>query len=149
MPPLIDAQVLLVIRLAMILTLYAFLGTVILVLWHDLKSQRYLLASRQTPLLTLSYEAPGDSQTFQFTIPEIFVGRDPACDCTLDDSTVSAQHARLTFHHNQWWIEDMGSRNGTYVNMKFVATPLVVTSGDELRLGQVRLTVMVGEEHLP
>jgi pSer/pThr/pTyr-binding forkhead associated (FHA) protein len=149
MLPLIDAQVLLVIRLAMILTLYAFLGTAIFVLWHDLKSQRYLLASRQTPLLTLSYEAPGDSQTFPFTIPEILVGRDPACDCTLDDSTVSAQHARLTFHHNQWWIEDMGSRNGTYVNMKFVATPLVVTSGDELRLGQVRLSVMVGEEHLP
>ncbi|MFU8774027.1 MAG: FHA domain-containing protein, partial [Anaerolineales bacterium] len=57
-----------------------------------------------------------------------------------------AQHARLSFHHNQWWIEDMGSKNGTFLNQQFVATPLVVTSGDELLFGQVRIIVMLGEE---
>jgi pSer/pThr/pTyr-binding forkhead associated (FHA) protein len=147
MAPLIDAQMLLIIRLAMILMLYAFLGVVILILWLDLKRQRFLLASRQTPLLTISYDTEEGLQKLKFSVPEILIGRDPACDFTLEDSTVSAQHARLSFHHNQWWIEDMGSRNGTYLNLKFVATPLVVTSGDELRLGQVRLIVMVGEEH--
>ncbi|MBE0409702.1 MAG: FHA domain-containing protein [Anaerolineales bacterium] len=130
----------------MVVSLYAFLGMVIFILWQELRSQRSLLANRQPPLLKLTHATPEGSQTFQYSIPEILIGREPACDCTLDDSTVSAQHARLSFHHNQWWIEDMGSKNGTFLNQQFVATPLVVTSGDELLFGQVRIIVMLGEE---
>lgn len=146
MAPLLNAQFLLVLRLALVISLYAFLCVAIFILWQDLKKQSRLLASRQTPQLTLVHKTSEGQQTLRFSIPEILIGRDLACDCTLDDSTISAQHARFSFHHNQWWIEDMGSRNGTYLNHQLVISPLVVTSRDEVRLGQVHLTVIIGEE---
>jgi hypothetical protein len=146
MSPPVDAQILLAMRLLMIISLYAFLGLAIFIMWRELKRQIIVLATRQTPMLSLLHKTPQGSKTLRFSVPEILIGREPACDYTLEDSTVSAQHARLSFHHNQWWIEDMGSRNGTYLNQQFVATPLVVTPGDELRLGQVQFTVVGGEE---
>lgn len=146
MSQLIDAQILLAMRLVMLISLYAFLGVAIFVLWREMSRQKILLATRQSPSLTLAYNDTEGLESLRFSTPEILIGREPVCDLTLDDSTVSAQHARLSYHHSQWWIEDLGSRNGTYLNQQFVATPLVVTSGDELRLGQIQIKIIVGEE---
>ncbi len=62
----------------------------------------------------------------------------------LQDETVSAKHARLSFHGGQWWLEDLASRNGTDVNGVPVEQPLVVTYGDDIRFGQVRVRLQAG-----
>jgi pSer/pThr/pTyr-binding forkhead associated (FHA) protein len=63
----------------------------------------------------------------------------------LDDPTVSNTHARLSYHHGQWWLEDLRSTNGTFLNDEAVASPLVVTDGDVVRCGQVQFTLAPGE----
>jgi pSer/pThr/pTyr-binding forkhead associated (FHA) protein len=78
---------------------------------------------------------------------EILIGRDPACDCQLDDMTVSAHHAKLEYHHNQWWVEDLGSTNGTYLNQENINTATVLAPGDELQIGQVTLKVDLRKEN--
>jgi pSer/pThr/pTyr-binding forkhead associated (FHA) protein len=132
----LSGPIFLVLRIASAVVLYAFLVYALWILWSDLRRQTASLASLQTPPLTLILQTGGEPVSYRFTIPEITIGRDPACDCCLDDHTVSAQHTRLSYHHNQWWVQDLHSRNGTFLNQQPVSEPLVIVSGDQIRCGQ-------------
>jgi pSer/pThr/pTyr-binding forkhead associated (FHA) protein len=126
------------------MVLYAFLAWSFLTLWQDLRSQSRQVAPRQLPVLTLLYQIEDETRSLRFAVNEVTVGRDPACDFSLDDKTVSAQHARLCFRQGQWWVEDLNSTNGTFLNEEHVSSPLVVTNGDQLRCGQVALDIAIG-----
>ncbi len=134
----------LILRLLLALSLYAFLGWALLILWRDLKYQGELLASRKTPAIELLVTEEDQEQTHMFKIPEITIGRDPACECVVHSVKVSANHARLSYHHNQWWFEDLGSTNGSYINETLVGIPTVVADGDHLRCADVNLYIRLG-----
>ena len=140
-----SATILLLIRLAMALALYGFLGWAIWILWRDIKRQDELLASRRIPRLKLARQVGVGEVSFEFSKPELVVGRDQTCDLILDEKTVSAEHARLSYHHGNWWVEDLQSRNGTLLNLETLSTSAVVVSGDELQLGQVIFRVEISE----
>jgi len=57
-------------------------------------------------MLTLALLDDSEAPPYRYTVPDVLIGRDIACNCCLDDLTVSAQHARLSYHHGQWWVED-------------------------------------------
>lgn len=135
--------VLLVLRFLLALILYGFLAWALYTLWRELRSQADFLAVRQAPSIAL--DSPDGNLAFRFNKPEISIGRDPSSDCPIEDMTVSTQHARLSYHHNQWWVEDLGSTNGTYLNQEPVSTPLVLTVGDQIRCGQVVLNISISE----
>jgi len=138
-----SGTILLTLRLLLTASLYAFLGVALMILWRDLKRQSELFPYRQPPPLELLRHE--DQQVYHYTKAEISIGRDPACDCVINDKTVSTWHARLSYHHSQWWLEDWGSTNGTFLNGEPVSIPLVITSGDQLGCGQVLFTISVGE----
>jgi len=138
-----SGQVLLGLRILLALSLYIFLGWALLTLWLDLRRQGKVLATHRAPPIAL-LSSDGEL-AFHFDRTVVSIGRDLACDCPFQDQTVSAQHARLSYHHNQWWIEDLGSTNGTFLNHEPVSSPLVVTQGDELRIGQVVLRISLGD----
>lgn len=139
-----SAILLLVLRLLLAVALYAFLTYALFTLWRDLRRQGELLAVRQPPPITLSTEQDSPPLTRQFSSSEIVMGRELTCDFPLNDQTVSSRHARLSYHQHQWWLEDMGSTNGTLLNGESVKSPVVITHGDVLRLGQVGVRIMVG-----
>jgi pSer/pThr/pTyr-binding forkhead associated (FHA) protein len=129
-------------RLLLTLSLYGFLVWAFVSLWRDIKLQSALLSARKIPPLTLTLaRADQVSQIRRFVQPEVTIGRDPACECPLDDDSISARHARLSYHHNQWWLEDLGSTNGTLVNQEKLTLPMVVVTGDEFRCGKTLLTI--------
>jgi hypothetical protein len=138
-----SGPVLLVLRIILAISLYAFLGLALLTLWLDLRRQGQSLAAHRPPSINLHSQDGELAYHFDRTV--VSIGRDLACDCSFQDQTVSAQHARLSYHHNQWWIEDLGSTNGTFLNHEPVASPLVITQGDELRIGQVVLRISLGD----
>ena len=141
-----SGPVLLALRLAMALALYGFIGWALLTIWRDVRQQTDLLNAARTPPIRLRYQLEGQAYVRRFNKPEVTIGRDPASDCHLDNQTISAHHTRLTFHHGQWWVEDMRSTNGTFLNQENVDEPSVVTTGDTLRCGQVSLEIGLGEE---
>jgi pSer/pThr/pTyr-binding forkhead associated (FHA) protein len=142
-----SGPILLVLRLLLTISLYAFLGWAFFVLWRDLSIQSKLLASRRTPPITLIFEeGEANPKKRHFDQSEITVGRDPTCDCPLLDETVSARHARLAYHHGQWWLEDLGSTNGTKLNESPVTMPTVVISEDKINCGEAAFTVSLGNE---
>jgi pSer/pThr/pTyr-binding forkhead associated (FHA) protein len=76
------------------------------------------------------------------TVPlkdSITLGRAATCDLALSDTYVSNVHARIFQKDGAWWLEDLGSTNGTYMNRAKVATPTPIGPGDEIRLGKASL----------
>ena len=132
----------LALRLTLAFALYGFLGWALVVLWRDIRRQGVVLTNRRVTGINLTIRH-GDSPptVTNFTQPEITLGRDPGCDIPLIDDTVSTRHAQLTYHHNQWWLEDLLSTNGTTLNQIVVTMPTVLTAGDEIQCGDTRLIV--------
>ena len=98
-----------------------------------------------TPEISLTKGFGDSTSVDKFNQPEIVIGRDTSCDLILEEKTVSAEHARLSFHDGRWWVEDLRSRNGTYLTQELLTTAVVLTSGDHLQLGQVVDQIMIGE----
>jgi hypothetical protein len=71
------------------------------------------------------------------------VGRLPSCGLTLEDTTVSREHAALVRRGDTWWVVDLGSTNGTKVNGRRAAEQ-PVSIGDRLELGDVVLELVGG-----
>ena len=137
-----SGPVVLVLRVLLTVSLYVFLGWAFTNLWRDIKLQSALLAARRIPPISLTLNLAGNiRQIRRFIQAEVTIGRDPACECPLDDQAVSARHARLSYHHNQWWLEDLDSTNGTLLNQEKVTLPTVVISGDEFTCGDTRLAI--------
>ena len=127
--------VLLVIRVLLSLILYAFLGMLLLFLWKEIKSNRSLAQS--APAAVLVFAEDLDMASEYSLLENNRIGRAADNSLVIHDETVSAHHARLVFQEVQWWLEDMGSRNGTSVNGIPLEGPLVVTYGDQITFGRI------------
>ena len=67
------------------------------------------------------------------------IGRAPECELRLEDTYASQQHARLFAKNGSWFVEDLGSTNGTFVNDQKLAAPAMLQPGDKVRVGQTIL----------
>ncbi len=67
------------------------------------------------------------------------IGRRPDSAVFLDDITVSRDHALLVKRGSEWYLDDCGSLNGTYVNRKRIDSQQLA-DGDELQVGKYKLT---------
>lgn len=67
------------------------------------------------------------------------IGREAGLAVSVNDPHVSARHAELTYRHDQWWLRDLGSSNGTQLNGQPVHSVVAVRSGDVLQCAAVRL----------
>lgn len=137
------AAIILFLRILMFAALFSFLGWVVYTQWRDLNFQSQSLASRKVPYISLLREGYQADANQIFTQPEIRIGRDPSSDVPISDDTISTHHARLWYRNKQWWLEDLLSTNGTYLNEEKMETPTILINGDELRVGKVILTVEI------
>ena len=69
------------------------------------------------------------------------VGRAPSCQIRLDDTYISQLHAKISERDGSWWLEDLGSTNGTYLNQRKVTVPTEISPGDRIRIGKTVLEV--------
>jgi pSer/pThr/pTyr-binding forkhead associated (FHA) protein len=129
-------------RLLIALLLYGFLLLLFIYLRRDTtpttqSADRLPIAH----LVTLS----GDSLEPVYSLEDAnLIGRASDNTLVLLESTVSAYHARLSCQRGRWWIEDLGSRNGTLLNEIAVTEPLIVSFGDEIQLGSIRFRFLAG-----
>ncbi len=134
------------IRIALTALLYLFLGSVVYTLWMDMRRQAEGIRIHQAvAVIKLMLNTENGVKASQFTKTPVTIGRDPGCDFLLDDKTVSSRHTRLSFHHNQWWVEDLGSTNGTFLNQEPVSATIVLTTGDQIRCGNINLSIQISE----
>jgi pSer/pThr/pTyr-binding forkhead associated (FHA) protein len=93
----------------------------------------------KAPSVLVVHPADGSkAQTFRLSEP-LEVGRSESCRVRVDDTYVSQVHAKLYGKNGAWYVEDLGSTNGTYVNDRRVAAPIQVHAGDVVRVGKTLL----------
>lgn len=129
-------------RLLATAVLYTFLGLAFYLIWRSLQPARYqpesgakyhlrVLTAESDPALSV-----GSRLMLQ---PDTQLGRDPANTIVLRDAAASGQHARLHRDSGVWWLEDMGSRNGTLLNDLPLTKPATLAEGDVIAIGGTRL----------
>jgi len=79
---------------------------------------------------------PLEGARFPVVADGVTLGRDPECTVVLDDGNVSRFHARLVFHNAAIWVQDVGSRNGVFLNDKRIVRHKQFSPGDELVIGE-------------
>jgi two-component system cell cycle response regulator len=72
------------------------------------------------------------------------IGRSARNDLSIDQESVSRNHARITFDGGSYWLQDLNSTNGTYVNDDLVREQRL-TDGDQIHIGRSILKFMTGE----
>ena len=80
-----------------------------------------------------------DGRGIMLTEGENVIGRDPDVTVWVDASNVSRRHARIVVSGGGALLEDMGSKNGTFLREKRIALPEMLGDGDEIRVGSARL----------
>ena len=138
------ATLVLILRIALAIALYAFLGWTLLTLWQELKQQGEFLSSQKKPGIHVHAVLESGKEIKQhFLQSEITIGRNPNCDFPVVDEAVSAHHARISYHHSQWWLEDLSSTNGTFIGKNQLSVPTVLISSDQFKCGNTMFTVSV------
>lgn len=96
------------------------------------------------PMLVLR-EGQVERERFPIDQSEIILGRDPAADRQIDAPGISRRHARLYQQGDDYWLEDLGSTNGTFVNGRAVRKQ-TLADGDVIEIGRcaVRYQVHAG-----
>jgi sigma-B regulation protein RsbU (phosphoserine phosphatase) len=84
-------------------------------------------------LVTIKGSNPG--QRFALTGDSMLIGRQEDAAIVLESLAVSRQHARILCHGGEYFVEDVGSSNGTFVNGRRINGPTRLTEGDALQIG--------------
>lgn len=80
----------------------------------------------------------------------MIIGRHPTCDIMLPDRQISREHARILHTADGFYIEDLGSKNGTFVNGEAVTTPRLLQESDMIQIGLAyRLSFVEAEGTVP
>lgn len=129
-----------VLRLLFLAGLYFFLWSVVRVLLRDLRAAAREPGAELGRLVVVASPSGEPAAGAGFSLDAVTtLGRDVNATILLDDEFVSGEHAVLTYRGRAWYVEDLGSTNGTYVNGSQVDGVAAVSFGDELQLGNVRL----------
>jgi pSer/pThr/pTyr-binding forkhead associated (FHA) protein len=137
-----NAILALVLRVLFLILIYIFVGWISFVIFKDLKTHFQYKPFLVTQI-SLRANIEGENVEKIFSIPEIILGRDPDCDYSISDETVSLKHCKLTYKNKQWWAQDLDSTNGSYINDTIITSPIIVAEGDELRLGKIPITIQI------
>ena len=131
------------IRLLFLALLYLFLYRVIKALLRDLRAAAREPADRPGRLVVLESPSGEPVAGHSFGLDVITpLGRDVNNAIVIDDPFASADHAVLTYRGRSWYLEDLGSTNGSRVN-DVAVTEVVLGVGDRLEVGDTAIIVEV------
>jgi pSer/pThr/pTyr-binding forkhead associated (FHA) protein len=91
---------------------------------------------RGAPTKLVITEGSNAGETLPLSGETITLGRGGDATIRLDDDYVSTRHARFVTNGEEWFIEDMGSTNGTYIGSTRVTRATAITPGTAVRLGK-------------
>lgn len=100
------------------------------------KTPRSARRMRGAPNKLQIVDGPNAGQSVPLGTEPILLGRGTDAAIRLDDDYVSTRHARFATNGEQWFVEDLGSTNGTYIGSQRVTSPVPVAIGTSVRLGK-------------
>jgi pSer/pThr/pTyr-binding forkhead associated (FHA) protein len=94
---------------------------------------------RGSPTHVLVTEGANSGERAELEQAPILIGRGTDAAIRLDDDYVSTRHARIAASGDQWFVEDLGSTNGTYIGSVRITQPTTLTLGTQVRIGKTIL----------
>jgi pSer/pThr/pTyr-binding forkhead associated (FHA) protein len=94
---------------------------------------------RSAPTHVAVVEGANAGQTVPLDEAPILIGRGTDAAIRLDDDYVSTRHARIASSGDQWFVEDLGSTNGTYIGTHRLTQPTTIALGSIIRIGKTTL----------
>ena len=142
--------ILLGLRIVSTVILYTFLGLAFYIIWRDLKGSEsqavnQLSASHHLRVVAAANDhllVVGDTLPLY---PVTFLGRDPDNTIVLNDSSASGRHARIGRENGVWWLEDLGSLNGTTLNELPLSKPTPLTDNDLIGIGELQFRLEISQ----
>jgi hypothetical protein len=139
----------LALRIGATVLLYLFLMGVAVIIWRDWRAvSRQVIAARRVedrPLGRLVIVHGGTTELLpgqSFALGTVTgLGRALSNTVVIEDAFASNEHALLSWRGGRWWLEDLGSTNGTMLNGDRLTAPAIVATGDEIGIGAVRLRI--------
>jgi pSer/pThr/pTyr-binding forkhead associated (FHA) protein len=134
-----------ILRFAFLALIYLFLTAVVRVLIRDLRAASREPATELGRLIVIASPSgePPAGAVFPLDVVTT-IGRDVNNAIVVDDPFASAEHATLTFRGRSWYVEDLGSTNGTFLNGNPVEGTAPMGYGDEVQVGEVELRLERG-----
>lgn len=117
---------------------------------------RKMAGARRTPaplqpgtLALVGGSGAAQGQRWEITQAQVTIGRDPERQICLPDASVSRLHAQVTRQQAGYYLTDMQSSNGVFVNDEQLVEPRLLRTGDTIRIGEVTLNCAAGGEAQP
>ncbi|MFN8105870.1 MAG: FHA domain-containing protein [Acidimicrobiia bacterium] len=133
-------------KIGLMVLLYLFLFWVFRVVGKEVRDTTE--PAKATPDLALAHlprlSIVEPRQYRGWTMPlrhDLVIGRGDDCGLQLQDPHASSHHARVTARGDDFFIEDTGSTNGTYVNRRRIGEPTRIRRGDNVQVGQTVMEV--------
>jgi pSer/pThr/pTyr-binding forkhead associated (FHA) protein len=96
-------------------------------------------AKKGSPTHVLVVDGANKGERADLAEAPILIGRGADAAIRLDDDYVSTRHARIAASGDQWFVEDLGSTNGTYIGSARITQPTTLTLGTQVRIGKTLL----------
>ena len=132
----------LILRVTLLLFLALFLYRVASISYRDLKAGAAVRGGEDGAGAHLVLTDPGQTGLLPgaiFPLQAISsVGRRMSNHVPLNDDFISSEHALICQRSGQWWVEDLGSTNGTFVNGHPISSPTAIAFGDAVEFGRVK-----------
>jgi hypothetical protein len=94
---------------------------------------------RGSPTHVLVTDGANSGERAELEQAPILIGRGTDAAIRLDDDYVSTRHARIGASNDQWFVEDLGSTNGTYIGSQRLSQPTTLQLGSQVRIGKTTL----------
>ena len=94
---------------------------------------------RGAPTHVAIVDGANTGETVSLDEAPILIGRGSDAAIRLDDDYVSTRHARIANSGEQWFVEDLGSTNGTYIGSHRLTQPTTLQLGSKVRIGKTTL----------
>lgn len=132
-------------RYLFLVLLYVFIVLVVRAVYRELSPAAEVTTARPAPaprrrkrsavLVLLDGEKRRGRRQWELG-EELVIGRAPECSVRLDDEFASNLHAKIYRLQDRYYVEDLGSTNGTYVNGRRINYPIELRGGDRIKVGR-------------
>jgi hypothetical protein len=124
------------VRILFLVLLYLVLARIITTLLRDLRAAAREPGTALGRLVVVESPSGDPAAGRSFDLDAITtLGRDVNNAIVIEDAFASSEHAALTYRGRSWYVEDLGSTNGTFVNDQRLVAPAMLTPGDKIRIG--------------
>ncbi len=138
---------------AFTLIIYLFIFSVIALIYMDIKksSRKERIKNEETEsvsphkcyavLKTVKNKRAAEAKmkaAYRISGKGVIVGRGKDCDIPINNMFLSLEHFQVWFDEGEWYIGDMGSKNGTYLNGSKLKKVKTIEDGDEISFGEIK-----------